>query len=417
MSRESLVHTSRKCIFREVFTPQSISRNGGEITGGVSLNNGVATFDGTGYVTYPAWLKNTGNTFRFRFSKDNTNRGGLLALGTTGIFGIIHFTYSSDNILVYLNPSRYLYFEGVNAFCDGEKHDLFLYLTSGDPSEWWAQIDSTVLTKGASTSSDPHPTWDYFTIGRSDTRDDFDGSLDLVEVYQGELSEVECTLTSNNRLHSGYSKEGLVLDVDFTQGTAENMANPTMSYSETGVEYKHGRGLWVRGSNATVNYGQLDDLGSGDFTVELVLRESGLDADIYAPMFCIGNIFHYDGTLTICTTATEDLIQYYIRDNDGANFTNAGSLDTGGKACHLVLTRDSSVPDRKGYVNGLLLSTNSSAQIADISSAHDWQIGSGPQTRDIASIVKMVRVYKGKALSAEEVRRNYQYAVDRGWVR
>ena len=233
--------------------------------------------------------------------------------------------------------------------------------------------------------------------------------------------------TSLNSLVNGYSAEGGSSEVTYSTHNGGHFQIPySMSYY----------GGWYYGI-AFMFRGLGWDFGSGDFTVEMWIRPTGSN------MGMVVEATYAQGNASSSSTGRIDL-WYYTKynssgahyvfrsyDSNGANNTmwNSngfeelqtsyynvhGSMDWRYNRdwFHVVITSDVSTTTRKHYINGSLKYTYNDSMNDEIRSygvanntllSLGGAIGSNnPYEGDMA----IVRLYKGKALSASEVSQNY----------
>lgn len=224
MARESLISTDRRVLFRETFSPESIARNGGVINGGVSLNGGVATFDGsTGYITY----SNSDNvqtreaiSIRCKLTKNGIGTNGWNTVFMNGSY--------TTGYGILLKDDGTLNFYGSGLACsatltmiDGVGYDCIATFDGTDVVWYIDGVSRGTFSRPGNLVKNSAYGW---SIGKSPSGVAYFAniSLDLFEIYEGALSESEVKLLHSNNLYSGPVTENLVLDCDYTTGSSRN---------------------------------------------------------------------------------------------------------------------------------------------------------------------------------------------------
>ncbi len=420
MSLESRFSQDKRVIFRENFTPESIAKNGGQVTGGVSLNDGVATFDGTGYITYPR--KSLGKqTILIRFKTTNTTLQGILGF-LPGNLGFI-FKYNALGCILYLGTTNFRYFDQLDSYCDGEWHLMEIYIDGKeqvDINNATLKIDGVAIPIAITNATGTANSWITFDIGRTGAWAKFEGSIDLLEIYSNtHLTDEESTLLYKNKLYTGFTQENCVLFADYTKGTSLNWKNPAGIHTDTGVVYKHGLGANFEQNTSEVNYASpnIFDVNTGDLTLEIVVIPV-LDS-LVAHQAIVGKGFFSAGDtgfgLAVLGIGTAN---FYGEMSNGASTSSCVTAwdYKAGVTYHIVIVRDISDGANgsfKMYINGVLDNTTNDAlkgiSLTDVT--EDFVVGNRSDGHfDYYGLVKYVRFYKGIALTPEQITQNHQYA-------
>jgi len=208
MGKESLVSLERNCVFRETFSQESIAKNGGTIVGGVTLNDGIATFNGTtGYITYP----NSDKVYtlgvvslRIKLTKNGVGTNGWNTVfmngGYTTGYGIL---LKDDGTLNFYGSG--LVCSATLTLIDGVEYDCIATF-DGTKVVWYIDgIFRGTFSRPGSLTKDTSYGW---SLGRSLVGNGYYGNLkyELVEVYDRALSASEVSLLSTNNLYSGYTR-------------------------------------------------------------------------------------------------------------------------------------------------------------------------------------------------------------------
>lgn len=371
-------------------------------------SDGTASFDGTGYIDYGNLLQYMGSyTIRakVRCTSNYTSRQGIVSTEDAGFSGFQLTKWDSKKLISVVQSAAP---QSNTDIDDDSWFDLVevVDFENGEVSFYLNGVDDGGAT-GVYSFGD---TTKKLTIGarRDGVQDFWYGDMDLVEIYQGALSEEEVSLLYNDKLYSGYTKEGLILDTDFTQGHSMNLVRPDLPHDDTDVEYKK-QGAYFNGATSLIDYGsnsfyQLADNLSIEVVVWAVPPMSGpTDALISTKTGTNG----YGMWLQMGT------LQCRI----GPQFHNFGPDPTGdydSVAQHLVVTYDGSII--KGFMNGQL-DPNTQSYSGGVTAWGNLIVGNRPDSSLPAhAIIKVARIYD-RALSHEEVMQNLAYARSRGWVR
>lgn len=436
MGKESLISGDRRCIFRECFTPESISRNGGVLfgSGSVSTNGRLSvTHDVAGGITY-AHNPISDNSFTLRikalipsymlsqsgYEHYARHHQSGLGYGLVTLFGAL----GSDYLRFMLgNGNRFTYTTSLAPYMDDKYHDIVCVYDSDTLGNSKIYVDGNDLTNHAMSGGSVYT--EIFRIGNNHGDAYTLGTTyELVEIYQGALSPEEISLLNTDSLYRGYCKEGLVLDCDYTQGTGMNRADPTMTPTEANTEYGHGLGLMCDNVRY-LHYGTDSNfvLGTNDFTIEVVASLPVYAYDAYTTFMNEGNIVSLvDGVWGLGVDNTggpfESIIRFAERDSLGSSNILTKAVSDGFH--HIVVVGDVTNSHLYMYIDGV--ETNDSAYGSPINKNVSYNLAVGALyrppsgTRYFRTQMPMARLYNGNALTAEEVRQNYQYAVDRGWV-
>lgn len=236
---ESRFSTDRRVLFREVFTPDSIARNGGVITGGVALENGVATFDGTGNnkILYAGsnWGQSTEASFRLKTpSLDGSSN--MVLLGTT--YTDIEIQVRPTEVTLYLGVINVVHWQDrsiTHNIADLSKPHDFVITISGNVFTLYVDGVSQGQTTFVSdwTRHAGGTVWEP-CLGLRNVSSNIPliGELELVEIYDGALTPEEVSLLNDNKLYTGPITDNLVLYADYTTGSSRNLAR---EYSDTVV--------------------------------------------------------------------------------------------------------------------------------------------------------------------------------------
>ena len=399
MAVESRHSTDRRVLFREVFTPDSIAKNGGVITGGVSLSNGVATMDGTGYITYPK-LDTTGGpyTFRIRYKSTNISQAVLYHFSGAVLSTLYMNRSGGDHALLYLTGNNYRYFNNVSASFDGNWHEMILHIdgsAAADILNASMYIDGSVLVNGGTNSTGTPVLWTTFVVGaRPDTPTSrFIGDIDLLEIYQGSLVDEEISLLYDNKLYSGFIQENCILHADYTRGTSLNWKDTDGTHTDINTTYLHNIGVNCD-TTTKIEYGTALAV-TGDWSLETVVDRNGTgdfypigvtagDRGVYIDFGSSGDWGFYDGTTDLTAEAA---VTCFNRQ-------------------HLVVTKTGT--SYKFYRGGILVNTVVGVD-TDITQITVGMLGDG--TGGMNGNVVYTREYTS-VLSAENVAQNHQYAVD-----
>jgi len=210
MGKESLVHISNSCVFRETFSQESITKNGGTITGGVTLNDGVATFDGTtGYIRYPGILLGKNSfTMHIKFhQKDLSSTRSLLYSGVGFISsGWNVYYHSSKNLYLTMYDSTGGIKEPkISCTATGDK-DLYVIVDRSNNVAYLTCNGVTGATVNISAFKDI-PQLSFMNIGATSVPNfAHNSTIELLEIYDRALTASEVSLLSTNNLYSGYTR-------------------------------------------------------------------------------------------------------------------------------------------------------------------------------------------------------------------
>ena len=430
MGKESIVSVDKGCIFREVFTPESIAKNGGTIVGGVTLNDGVATFDGTtGYIQYGniVWGSNS-FSFHVKANLDNWvgEMGFCTAISGWVAGGVGVYSIPALNIIRLYAVSS----SGVGQSCDranttaGVK-DIYAVFNRGT-GKVQLYVDGVVTEVSIGGTFLGNINSFPLMIGRASMTGVryFKGTMNLVEIYDRALTASEVSLLSTNNLYSGYVKENLVMDCDYTQGSVLNKIYPDLPVTNTAVELKRGVGAEFTSSTSELDYGLNYLIGTESFTLETVVIPRKIAPTDYQAIcgsgFLVGGTKGF-GFFLGNGPANYKRIMGQIR-NDASGLLvqiDSGVDSTGGKSVHVCLVRNvvGATNTLKIYVNGVECAAGLGGQGVSLNDNKKFVVGNQSLgSYDLDGSVKLVRLYKDKALTQNEVTRNYTDAVRRGLV-
>jgi hypothetical protein len=198
----------------------------------------------------------------------------------------------------------------------------------------------------------------------------------------------------------------LVLDCDYTQGSVLNKIYPDLPVTNTNVELKHGVGAEFKVTSTTsLKYGNVSAFKpTTSLTIEAVVGEN---SHVTAAAGCI------------LSDATNELwLQSgLVQGKVGGTFVDFGWTwaENAGRPMHLALVWNGT--QVKCYRNGVVsfLVYNLASPITQ--SLLDMCVGKrSGSTVYFGGAIKLVRLYKDKALTQNEVTRNWQNCVQRGLV-
>ena len=427
MAIESRFSTSRNCIFREPFTHDSIAKNGGVITGGVSRSNGVATMDGTGYITY-AGNKDLSNknkfTIRMKARRSAVNKLVYASFNTDANHCVELLLHSDGKIYAINAKGGAGAGYGNDPHNDSDLHEfVFVFDGSGvanvDKVKAYIDGDSVALSF-AGVIPAVTVSLGTFYIGKG-INGNSEGSFELVEIYDSALTPEEVSLLYTNKLYKGFVEENCIMHADFTRKTSLNWKDTAGVHTDTDIEYGHNLGAIFNGATSVINYGSpnIFDFGTGSFSIEWIdtypIIESGLFSGILGKGLTGSALAKSWGILT--NGVMPNSLRYYESSTAGGAYVFAIDLMINipdGKH-HFVLVRD--VDNDK-----ILLYEGGSEEVSilytvdqNITNTFNFTVKYG-NTKYTSGILPYLRVYKGKALTALEVRQNYQYCVDRGYL-
>lgn len=396
--KESKISGDRRVLLREVFTHESIQKNGGVITGGVTLDNGVATMDNTGTITYSG-NKDLANKSKF------TLRVKMARRASGSIVNLVFFTNASNRVLIlyYLGNVYGIVSTGSSTFGsvadphnDSETHDICLVFdgsgaANADRLKMYIEGSPQSLTF---TGTIPASTTLTGTLDMGiGSGYQSEGSFELVEIYDSALTAEEVSLCCNNKLYKGFIQENCVLFADYMTGSSVNHKDTAGIHTDTNTTYLHNIGVHCD-TTTKIEYGAALAI-TGDWSLETMVDRQGLgdyypigvttaDEGLYIDIGSSGDWGFYDGTSAL---TAESAVTYFNRQ-------------------HLVVTKSGT--SYKFYRAGVLVNTVAGIDL-DITQITVGMLGDG--TGGMSGNMAYVREYS-RVLSAEEVAQNHQYAVD-----
>lgn len=206
-----------------------VSRNGGQISGGVSFSNGVASFNGSSStVLYPSKSFNEISVrAKVKFTNSNSLKtifsfgtgGDLFVLGT----GIQSGTGTDNDINFGMFFSSWKVASSGITPVLGQEYEIIGTMNGSDIKIYVdGVLEGTTSGVGFDTRMFPiqigkrfdgtNPNW-------------FDGNIDLVEIYNKVLTDSEVSNLYNNRQYKGLVTNGLVGYWDFTRQSVFDFSN------------------------------------------------------------------------------------------------------------------------------------------------------------------------------------------------
>ncbi|MEA2036685.1 MAG: LamG-like jellyroll fold domain-containing protein [Nanoarchaeota archaeon] len=441
MGRQSVHHKDKDVVFNEVFNSSAeVVKNGGEIGGSPTFDNGVITTNGSdNYVEYP---NNYGDAYSFRMKVTPTNtidknttsvvplyieRGDDYAYNGV-VFG--NFTGYFSNEVVALS-----FRDGVNQYrtgwtsvsgelTAGQEYDLFFSWDSSN-SRYDIYIDGVkkTVTSGSSDGHVPLFTADRVMIGvayQGGYMKYFAGSFDLVTIYNRSLSSDEVSALYKNTLYQDY-RDNMVLQVVGNGGAIEDLTGQQTITNNGATTGKYDSDFPVISFDGT-NYAQVadsDSLSFGDgssdsaFSISAWVKSSDLSNDF---IILSKGVYNTDDEYRFIITGSKVYFQIYDESVNSCvrgAYYNTALTAYGGQWIQLVATYNgvggsSAENGMNIYLNGTKIndSTQSTGTyVAMENLAHDVWLGryDSDYTNGQADDT---RIYN-EELSAEKVARIY----------
>jgi hypothetical protein len=387
-------------VFRETFNSASgLARNGGNAAD-LSFSNGKATLNGsTSYINYRNELYGT-YSVRFVIKKDSLSSTSYV-LDTRGSDG-----NGVGYVIIESSTGQFTISAGTT-YVNGTAANS---ITAGEFVE--VVVAGITLETGTGTNK--------LLLGtRLNFQSFFDGEFDLVEIYDRTLTSEEISNLYNKKHYAGLVTDNLVGYWDLTQQSAYDYSgngnNGTLTPGTGG--YKKGHGLEFDGSATRIEIPASSDfnIGANDFSICATLKTNinTLTKIIFAR-------WGSSTTREFSFQTTNIGVLYFYCSDDGTNLINFQSYPnkiltdtwyfvcftkTGltGKLYRAGMYDKSGIEEISrlgGVFSSLYFNTNSVTEI-------------GTRQRVIGEWdgnMKQLAFYNGKALSAEEIAQNYQYA-------